>query len=109
MQYLIIILHSSGFGREYLRSSSIAEKYSFDNPDNPAIRHGDFKMLYAHCDFIAVQVQARQDCAVMDRVEKFVRVPGGCQWTGLRLIVAPTQATIRPGLSKAAPYYFFPV
>ncbi len=39
-------------------------------------------------DLVAVQVQDRQDRAVVDRVEELVRVPGRCQRARFRLAVA---------------------
>src|SRR5208282_662126 len=39
-------------------------------------------------DLVAVEVQHRQNSPIADRVQEFVRMPGGCEWTGLRLAVA---------------------
>ena len=38
-------------------------------------------------DFISVQVQDRQHGPIVDRIEKFVRVPTRCQRSGLRLAI----------------------
>ena len=55
-------------------------------------------------DLVAVEVQDRQHGAVACRVEELVRVPAGRQRPGLRLAVADdAEATIRSGLSNAAP------
>ena len=54
-------------------------------------------------DLVAVQVQDRQNRSVGDGVEKLIRLPRGGEGSGFRLPSPMTQATIRPGLSKAAP------
>ena len=40
------------------------------------------------CDLVAVEVQHGQHSTVANRVQEFVRMPGGRKWTGLRLAVA---------------------
>jgi hypothetical protein len=54
-------------------------------------------------DLVAVQVQDRQDRAVVDRVEELVGVPARRQRTGLGLAVADDARDDEVGLSNAAP------
>src|SRR5580692_2479839 len=40
------------------------------------------------CDFVAVEVQHRQNGSIPNRIQKFIRMPGSRQRTGFRLTVA---------------------
>ena len=40
------------------------------------------------CDLVAVEVQHRQDGAIANRIQEFIRMPGGGKRTGFRLAIA---------------------
>src|SRR5277367_6049255 len=40
------------------------------------------------CDLIAIEVQHRQDRSIANRIQKFIRMPRGCERTSFRLAVA---------------------
>src|SRR5207248_6505311 len=39
-------------------------------------------------DLVAIEVEDRQHCSIPSRVEELVRVPAGCEWSGLSFAVA---------------------
>jgi hypothetical protein len=54
-------------------------------------------------DFVSIEMKDRQHRAVSHRIDEVDRLPASFQWAGLGLAIPDTQATIRSGLSKAAP------
>ena len=65
-----------------VRRVAVAAKQRFELVTGNAGKHG------GACYLVAVQMQDRQDRAVMHRIEKFVRMPAGGEWTGFRLAIA---------------------
>ena len=65
-----------------VRRVAVAAKQRFELVTGNAGKHG------GACYLVAVQMQDRQDRAVVHRIEKFVGMPAGGEWTGFRLAVA---------------------